>query len=74
MITYRSANHHPVIPMVALVDNYESDVETQSETYESDRERDELDNDESRPPSVWIGVIRGRPRGHDVGRREPHLV
>ena len=70
--TYRCAHHHPVIPM-ARVENLESHVEPQGKTGSGNRECYELDNDEGRTPGLGVDVIRGRPRGHNLRRREPHI-
>ena len=69
--TYRCAHHHPVIPM-ARAENLESHIKPQRKTGSGNRERYELDDDEGRAPGLGVDVIRGRPRGHDLRRREPH--
>ena len=71
MATYRCAHHHPVIPM-ARAENLESHIKPQRKTGSGNRERYELDDDEGRAPGLGVDVIRGRPRGHDLRRWEPH--
>ncbi len=70
--TYRSSDHQPVIPMDITLDAC-SDVETQAEAYNADRQGEDYNDDESRTPSLWVNVVRFRPRRQDFGRRPPHV-
>ena len=70
---YRSGDHQPVIP-VDITEDACSDVETQAEAYNTDRQGDDHNDAESRTPSLWVDVVWGRPRRHDFGRRKPHVV